>query len=223
VTGEPEGSRPVSANQLTRRKWWRRVLLPAAPDVLALLVSQGEITAAGLDAFAAWSRGEGHKAAKALQAARDEGYAARRELLQALQVALSTPVDQEDLFTLSERVDRVLNAARNAVREAEVLGWKPDEHAGLMGAKLADGTRAIADGFKLLHKDPEAAGQQSDAASDAVHRVEHDYRQAMAELLKVEDLRAVLAGQDVYRGYLHVADAIVQVADRLWYIVLRGA
>ncbi len=223
MTGRLEGTRPVPANQLTRPKWWRRLLLPAAPDVLALLISQGETTAAGLDAFAAWSRGEGHKAAKALGAARDEGYAARRALLQALQVALSTPVDQEDLFTLSERVDRVLNQARDAVREAEVLGWKPDDHAAQMGAKLADGTRAIADGFKLLHNDPEAAGRQSDAASDAVHHVDHDYRDAMAELLKVDDLRAVLAAQDVYRRYLHVAEAIVQVADRLWYIVLRGA
>jgi hypothetical protein len=218
-----DDSRRLSAELGTKRQWWRRLLLPAAPDVLALLVAQGDIAAAGLDAFAAWSRGEGHEAAKALHAARDEGYAARRALQQALQVALSTPVDQEDLYTLSERVDRVLNETRNALREAEVLGWKPDDHAGRMGAQLAAGTRAVADGLKLLRKDPEAAGRQSDAASDAVHHVERDYRQAMAELLEVDDLRAVLAGQGLYRRYLHVAEAIVQVADRLWYIVLRGA
>jgi hypothetical protein len=45
----------------------------------------------------------------------------------------------------------------------------------------------------------------------------------MAELLDVEDLRAVLAAQDLYRRYIRVAEAIVAVADRLWYIVLRGA
>jgi hypothetical protein len=56
-----------------------------------------------------------------------------------------------------------------------------------------------------------------------VHHVERDYRQAMAQLLKVDDLRAVLAAQDLYRRYLHVAEAIVAVADRLWYAVLRGA
>jgi uncharacterized protein Yka (UPF0111/DUF47 family) len=191
--------------------------------VLALIVAQGEITAAGLDAFAAWSRGEGHDAAKAVRTARDEGSSARRDLLQALQTALSTPVDQEDLYTLSERIDRVLSEARNALREAEVLGWKPDEHAGRMATQLADGTRAIAESLRLLHKDPAAAGQLSDAASDAVHHLERDYRQAMAQLLKRDDLRAVLAGQDLYRRYLHLAEAIVQVADRLWYIVLRGA
>jgi uncharacterized protein Yka (UPF0111/DUF47 family) len=223
VTDAPDDSpRPV-ARRLTKRTWWRHLLLPAAPDVLALLVAQGELTAAGLDAFAAWSNGEGHKAAKAVRDAREEGYAARRELLQALQVALSTPVDQEDLFTLSERVDRVLDEVRNALREAEVLDWKPDDHAGFMAAQLAEGMHAIAKGLELLYKDPEAAGRQSDAASDAVHHVERDYRQAMAELIKLADLEVVLVGHDLYQRYLRVAEAIVHVADRLWYSVLRGA
>ncbi len=197
--------------------------MPAAPDVLGLLAAQGEHTAAGLDARAAWSRGGGIEAATAVRLARDAAYHARRDLLQALQTALSTPVDQEDLYILSERVDRVLNGARNALREAEVLRWKPDAHAALMSAQLANGTRALVAGFKLLRKDPEAAGRQSDAASDAVHHVERDYGDAMAELLDVEDLRAVVAAQDLYQRYLHVAEAIVAVADRLWYIVLRGA
>jgi hypothetical protein len=56
-----------------------------------------------------------------------------------------------------------------------------------------------------------------------VHHVERDYREAMAELLQVDDLRAVLAAQDLYRRYLHVAEAIIAVADRLWYVVLRAA
>ena len=35
------------------------------------------------------------------------------------------------------------------------------------------------------------------------------------ELLKVDDPWAVLAAQDLYRGYLRMADAIVAVADEL--------
>jgi uncharacterized protein Yka (UPF0111/DUF47 family) len=213
----------AAAAAAPRRRWWRRILLPAAPDVLALLAAQGEHTVAALTAFDGWSNGGGHEAAAALHAARDAAYQARRELLQALQAALSTPVDQEDLYILSERVDRVLNEARNALREAEVLNWKPDDHAGLMGAQLAEGTRALAVGFDLLREDQEAAGRQSDAAAEAVHHVEHDYREAMAALLKEDNLRAVLAAQDLYRRYLNVAELIVAVADRLWYIVLRGA
>jgi uncharacterized protein Yka (UPF0111/DUF47 family) len=220
MSGQP-GDSPAAPN--TARRWWRRMFLPAAPDVLALLIAQGESSLAGMTAFAEWSHGGDPEAAAAVSSARNEAYSARRELQAALQVALSTPVDQENLYTLSERVDRILEVARHAVREAEVLDWTPDIHAGTMGDRLAEGTRALIEGFDLLVKDPEEAGRRADAASHAVHHVERDYREAMAELLQVDDLRTVLAGQDLYRRYLVVAGAVVEVADRLWYVVLRGA
>jgi uncharacterized protein len=222
MTEHPGDSRRAATREPAWRRW-RRILLPALPDVLALLVRQGELTVSGLAAFDSWSHGGGPQAAAAVSSAQHEAYGARRELLAALQAALSTPVDQEDLYSLSERVDRILYQARNTVREAEVLGWTPDAHAGMMGERLADGTRALSAGLKLLLKDPEEAGRRADAASDAVRHVERDYREAMAELLQVDDLRAVLAGQDIYRRYLAVAEAIVRVADRLWFVVLRGA
>jgi uncharacterized protein Yka (UPF0111/DUF47 family) len=212
----PEAPRP-------RRGWLRRLLPRKAPDVLALLAAQGQISVTGLNAFEQWSQSGDAGAAELVRAARKDGYTARRELLAALQAALSTPVDQEDLYVLSERVDHVLNAARHAVREAEVLGWKPDTHAAQMAARLAHGTRELLAGFELLREDGRHAGVKADAASDAVRHVERDYRGAMAELLEEDDLRAVLAGQDLYRRYLVVAEEIIGVADRLWYVVLQEA
>lgn len=201
----------------------RRIFLPAAPDVLALLVAQGESSVTGMAALSAWSHGGGPDAAMAVRAAREAAHKGRRELLAALQVALSAPVDQEDLYTISERLDRILEIARRALREAEVLGWSPDDYAATMSDRLLEGTRALLASFELLVKAPEEAGRRADVASDAVDDVEHDYRDAMGALLAADDLRTVLAGQDIYRRYLAVADAIVAVADRLWYVVLRGA
>lgn len=218
-SGEPGGA---PAPEPGGRAWWR-VLIPAPPDVVALLVAQGELTVAGMDAFKEWSHAGGQDLAGAVRSAQHEAYHARRELLAALQAALSTPVDQEDLYALSERIDRILTEARDALREAEVLGYAPDAHTGTMAERLAEGTRALVTGFELLRKDPEEAGRRADAASEAVHHVERDYREAMAKLLQADDLRAVLAGQLLYRRYLGVAEAIVAVADRLWFVVLRGA
>jgi uncharacterized protein Yka (UPF0111/DUF47 family) len=205
-----------------RRRWWR-VLLPHPPDVLALLVAQGELTVVGFDAFKAWSHGGGADAAAAVRAADHQAYRAHRELLAALQAALSTPLDQEDIYGLSERIHRTLTLARNTLRESDVLGWTPDAHAAQMGDRLADGARALVTGFGLLRKAPDQAGQQADLASHTVRRVEHDYRTAMAEVIQLKDLRAAFAAQDIYRRYLAVAEAIIAVADRLWFVVLRGA
>ena len=220
---DPPSDRVRASKTRPRRHWWSRVLLPQSTDVLALLVAQGELTVAGFDAFKAWSRGEGADAAAAVRAADHQAYHARRELLAALQAALSTPLDQEDIYGLSERIDRTLTVARNTVRESEVLGWTPDAHAAEMGERLAEGTRALVTGFGLLRKAPDQAGRQADLASDTVRRVEHDYRAAMAEVIKLDDLRAAFAAQDIYRRYLAVAESIIAVADRLWFVVLRGA
>jgi uncharacterized protein Yka (UPF0111/DUF47 family) len=197
--------------------------MPEAPDVVALLVAQGELTVEGMDAFNAWSHPGGQGMAQAVRSAQHQAYHARRELLAALQAALSTPVDQEDIYILSERIDRILSQARDTLREAEVLGRAPNAHTGLMADRLATATRALVAGFRVLRDDPDEAGRQADAASDAVHHVERDYRHAMAELLQDDDLRTVVAGQVLYRHYLGVADAVTAVADRLWFVVLRGA
>jgi len=45
----------------------------------------------------------------------------------------------------------------------------------------------------------------------------------MAELLTIDEPRLVLAGEVFYRRYLEVADSIIAVADRLWFLVLRSA
>jgi hypothetical protein len=42
------------------------------------------------------------------------------------------------------------------------------------------------------------------------------------KLLSTDELRRVLAGQALYRRYLDVAEANVAVADRLWFVALRG-
>jgi uncharacterized protein Yka (UPF0111/DUF47 family) len=206
-----------------RRSRWR-LFLPKLPDVVALLAIQGDHSVAGMDAFARWSQSGEIGEADAMRASQQEAYDARRQLLTSLQAVMSSPIDQEDLYVLSERVDRVLTQARHVLREAEVLRWSPNASTAAMGAKLASGTRALAGGCRLLVKNPKEAGSQADEAANAVHHVERDYRLAMADLLdRQDDLRTVLAAQDIYRRYLQVAEATVAVADRLWYAVLRGA
>jgi uncharacterized protein Yka (UPF0111/DUF47 family) len=222
MTETPPDPARVFRSVPKRRRWWR-VVLPHPPDVIALLVAQGELTVAGFDAFKAWSRGGGADAAAAVRAADHQAHHAHRELLAALQAALSTPLDQEDIYVLSERIHRTLTLARNTLRESDVLSWTPDAHAAQMADRLADGAHALVTGFGLLQKAPDQAGRQADLASHTVRRVEHDYRAAMAEVIELDDLRAAFVAHDIYRRYLAVAESIIAVADRLWFVVLRGA
>jgi uncharacterized protein Yka (UPF0111/DUF47 family) len=200
--------------------WVERLSLSSGPDVMGLLVAQGEVSVRALEEFAIWSKGAGKASAKQVRHLEHSADDARHALVAALRSSLATPVGQEDLFVLSERCDRVVNRAKNIVAEAEVLNWSPDGHAAAMAEQLRKGMTSVLDGFKTLTAQGEATAQAARSATHCVRAVEHEYRSSMAELQSQSDLRAVFTSREMYRFYVRAAEALEGLADRLLYAVL---
>ena len=116
--------------------------LPHEPDVLGMLADQIAITIAGLDAFAAWAGGEAEAQAR-VRAQEHRADAAKRELHQALRTAFVTPLEPEDLFALSRGIDRLINQAKDTVRESEVMDCPPDAPLAAMAALIAAAAREL--------------------------------------------------------------------------------
>jgi uncharacterized protein Yka (UPF0111/DUF47 family) len=199
----------------------RRWLLPESPDVLGVLHRQARVTLGGMEAFARWSSGGSDEDGAAVRQAEHDADDVCRELLQMLSKALTTPVDQEDLYWLSERLDAVINAAKNTVREAEVLGVSPDEHTAVMGELALDAARRLAGGFEQLAVKSAHPGEEADAAVKAARRIERAYRDALVSLPPDVDAKTAISTGEIYRGYTEIADAVVRVATRIWYAVLK--
>jgi uncharacterized protein Yka (UPF0111/DUF47 family) len=195
--------------------------LPEEPDVLGLMHRQATVTLAGMEAFATWSATADEDAAQAVRDAERTADDIRKELLRALSKALTTPVDQEDLYWLSERLDAVINGAKNIVRESEVLGVPPDEHAAVMGELALEATRSLAAGFERLGAKHAHPGEEADAAVKLARRIEHAYRHALAGLPADADPKTLITMRELYRGYGQIAEAVVRVATRIWYAVLK--
>ena len=198
---------------------FRRFFHTVAPDVVGLLVAQGRISVAATAAFLDWSEG-GTTDATALAALEHDADEARRALIGALRTALATPIDQEDLYILSERCDRVVNALRDTALEAEALAWSPDSHAARMAGELHAGMTALVEGFAHLRGDFVPAGDAADRARAHARSVIWRYRDAVAERYRSTDLQAAVVGRELYRPYARAADLLEAVADRLWYVVL---
>lgn len=207
---------------MSRRPLLRRWFLPAVPDLLGLLRRQGAITLAGLEAFDRWAGGDDEAAAE-LRTLEHAADAARRQVVASLRSAFSTPVEPEDIFELSERLDGVLNQAKDLVREAEVCSVAPDEAMAEMGhlvlAAVGDLTTAIA----KLGSAHEAATLAADAAVSRQRTIERVYRRAMSDLLEHGDAREIGTRRELYRRYARIGEAIEQVADRIWYAVVKRA
>lgn len=199
----------------------KRWFLPETPDVLGMLRLQAALTVQGMDALDAWAHGD-PAAAEKLRGLGDEADDRKRELRAALTTAFTTPLDPEDIFELSRGLDEVLNNAKNAVREAEVMRAAPDAAIAKMTTELAEGTRQIAAAFPALsHGGIAVATQAADAAVKSQRRLEHVYRAAMSALVDRDDLREVAARRELYRRLARTSDRLVDVAERIWYSALK--
>lgn len=194
--------------------------LPETPDVLGTLRAQADVTVRGLVAFAAWAGGAADQG-PVVRAAEHEADEVRRTLQVQLRKAFSTPIDQEDLYSLSELLDGVLNAAKNIVRETDVLAIDPDERAAELANELHEGMTHVRAAFDRLTGKVDVATAEADAALAAERRMEKVYRRAMQELLSNEDLSQVMARRELYRRLLDAGERLAAVAERIWYAVVK--
>jgi uncharacterized protein Yka (UPF0111/DUF47 family) len=203
-----------------KRSWF----LPETLDVIGILRAQASTTIEGLEALVEWAGGETEAADRVREwehAADDQ----KRELRKALTASFTTPVDAEDLYMMSKHLDDVMNGAKDAVREAEVLALAPDEHVLGMARCLLAGVRRLDEAFGLLApangKGGDAATNAADAAVKSQRNLERVYRHAMSELQEVEDLRTVVAVGELYRRFSRISDSVVEAAERVWYSTVK--
>ena len=202
---------------MKKRGHW---FLPDTPDLLGMLDAQLEVTVRGMDAFAAWARGD-QQAAEVTRASEHEADACKRELQVALRQAFTTPLEPEDLFALSQRADWVLNDAKDVIGESEVMACPPDASVSEMATLLARAMRSISDAVTRLNSEPSDSIAAADAAIKDERKVEKVYRRAMAALLEVDDLREVIARRELYRRCSRIGEAIVEVAERVEYAIAK--
>jgi uncharacterized protein Yka (UPF0111/DUF47 family) len=198
----------------------RRWFLPESPNLLGLLGRQGEITIAAMDALCAWSDGD-RSAAATVHALEHDGDQASREVLAGVKASFVTPISPEDIYEISERLDHILNSAKNLVRESELLGIDPDAPMVEMANLAALGVRDLVLAFPELPEQAERATGYADAAVRQQRAIEHVYRKAMSALLRIDDVREVTGRRELYRRCVRIGDAIEGVAHRIWYAVVK--
>jgi uncharacterized protein len=200
-----------------RRGPW---LLPETPDVLGLLRRQVAIAIDGVRGFAAWAGGDAAGRAAAAEAGR-VGDVAKRELLSALRVAFITPLEPEDVFTLSRAIDRVASEARGVMSESEAMACPPDAGLARMAALLGEALAHLDAAIAGLGSDPDAATASADAAIAAERALEDAYYEGMATLLGLEDRAERIARRELYRRCARIGETVVDAAERVVYAVVK--
>jgi uncharacterized protein len=200
----------------------QRWFLPESPDVIGMLSRQLDVTTEGVDALVAWARGDRSKAS-VIRSLEHRGDEHKRELERALTTAFTTSLEPEDAYTLSRGIDWILNLSKDLVRESEVTNAPPDQPLADMCEQLAKSVHLVSDAVHLLGSDSEAATEKANEALRAQRQIEKLYRDAMAGLVGIEDLREVFARRELYRRVARIGEVVVDVAERVWYTVVKEA
>jgi uncharacterized protein Yka (UPF0111/DUF47 family) len=197
-----------------------RWLLPDVPDVLALLTAQMTPTLTATEAFAAWTAGD-PAAAATVRRCEHEADKAKRALQRALRSALITPLEPEDLFSLSQTIDWIVNEAKDAIGESEAMNVEPDAALAAMSRHLAAAIGHLSTAVGSLGTKTDAATVAAEAAIKEERRLERAYRAAMGDLMASNDAMAAMARRELYRRCSRMGTTVVDVAERIIYATYK--
>jgi uncharacterized protein Yka (UPF0111/DUF47 family) len=198
----------------------RRWFLPETPDVIGHLRAQLAITLEGSTMFETWARGEPISQAL-LDDAGARNRTAGRELLDELRTAFVTPIEPEDLFALSRGIGRILEYARDAISEAEVMASTPDDGVAEMASHLVVALGHLDASLAALDGHGDVATREADAAIAAVARLDAAYMHGMGALLDVEPRSDRIGRREIYRRCARIGEVVADVAERVIYAVVK--
>jgi uncharacterized protein Yka (UPF0111/DUF47 family) len=198
----------------------RRWFLPDTPDVMSMLRRQLAVTIEGADLLAVWAGG-GPIKRSGLEEVELRGEEARRELLEALREAFITPIEPEDLYSMSRGAGWILHEISDLVGEAEVLRGTPDQGIAGMCGLLAKALREIDKAVADLEHSGGRASRASEIAVETIGRMQTLYYAGMAATLDLDNRNERIARRELYRRCTRIGDRTTDLADRVIYSVVK--
>jgi uncharacterized protein Yka (UPF0111/DUF47 family) len=156
-----------------------------------------------------------------VHAIENQGDEALREMIEALQDTFVTPIDRQDLYTLSEAIDDMLDYLNNAARELKLFAIAATPEMVQMGTILSRAANDILDAVTKLPTDAQSAVQGARAAIHSEHDVEDIYRRTIAVLFDEPDLPRALKRREIYRHLSNSADRAEAIGRLIRKIVVK--
>lgn len=189
------------------------------------LIRQAEITLDGMDALEAYVKRRSDKyAARVVQAEKDADEV-RRILIDDLNRTFVTPIDREDIFSLSRAIDDVMDYAYTTVEEMQVLGVESNDFLMRMVSLLQDAANELHLAMLRLKENPSVASEHASRAKALENRVEGVYREAVADLFSgpedIQHVMKMLKLRELYRHLSNCADRGDAAANIIHSIVVK--
>lgn len=192
---------------------------------LQLLAQQADKTREGLEMLERYCKTFDAMDARRVEQIEKEADELRRILIDDLNRAFVTPIDREDLFSLSRAIDDVLDYAYSTIDEIQMFGLKPTELMQKMVSILREAAEEIHLGVLQLRDRPQLALQHAMRAKKLENRAEGLYREALVELFSqpktLDDIMLMLKKREIYRHLSNAADRGDEAGNIISDIVVK--
>lgn len=226
-----------------RIPWWRRIwqsVVPPMPDFEGMLRAQAANLCDAVNALAEHMASGDDTLALHVNQLVEEGHRLRDNTLGVLYRSFITPIDREDIYTLSMAIDHVLDYIKNTMREAELLKVDPDDWMARMTKELASGAASLAHGLERFNTGQARSVTDAVLTRSAERRVEDLYRDALRDMFEGEEYRSLADGEEqpsvrdclafvvrrmkrreVYRHLSNAADRLAHAGEALRDISIK--
>lgn len=171
------------------------------------------------------SRPDHAKTVDAVRRCEEDADEIRRILISELNRTFVTPMDREDISALSRAIDDIMDYAWSTVQEMELLHVTPTPYLQRMVSLLHEAAREVHLAMLRIKDHPEVASEHAQRAKALENRVEHVYREALADLFEgpagPKRVITILKMREVYRHLSNAADRGDAAANIISDIVVK--
>ena len=203
----------------------RDLFKPREDKFMRLLVEQAAKTVEGMELLEEFMESTDREVAKRLVQVEKEADEVRRILIDELNRSFITPIDREDIFALSLTIDDIIDYGNSTVDEMVILEVESNSYLRRMVSLVREAAYEIYMGVVRLQDHPNVANDHAVRAKALENRVEHVYREALAELFHgptdIEHIMDMLKLREIYRHLSNAADRGDQAANVIGDIVVK--
>ena len=203
----------------------RDLFKPREDKFMRLLVEQAAKTVEGMELLEEFMESTDREVAKRLVQVEKEADEVRRILIDELNRSFITPIDREDIFALSLTIDDIIDYGNSTVDEMVMLEVESNSYLRRMVSLVREAAYEIYMGVVRLQDHPNVANDHAVRAKALENRVEHVYREALAELfhgpVDIDHVMEMLKLREIYRHLSNAADRGDEAANVIGDIVVK--
>lgn len=207
---------------MEKKNFLERVF-PAKHDFYGMLREQADVTSHGVETVLSWLNepsADSYNLAIALTIQAD---IVRMTMEEKLIDAFSTPIDRQDIYDISVRMDRIIEHARFAMQSIKDYEVEVDRFIIHMTQELNRGTKAFAEAVALLAEEPIEANNKIQIIRNAHYTTIDYYKKGMISMFKTDDAMNALKLYEIYYQLREAAHCLSNSVDVLHRIVVRLA